>query len=78
MWGCFFFFFFFKVVGPRLMWRLIERGFYLCYKAMTWEMCHLVLVVHWVMVGLDIFVRDIISWDSCSQMEVVLDYKTDP
>ena len=36
-----------------------------------------ILVGHRVMVGLTIFVRDIIPWDSCSQMEVVLDYKTD-
>lgn len=36
-----------------------------------------ILVVHRVMVGLDIFVKDIISWASCSQMEAFLDYKTD-
>ena len=37
-----------------------------------------ILVGHRVMVGLNIFVRDIIPWDSCSQMEVFPDYKTDP
>ena len=36
-----------------------------------------ILEGHRVMVGLDIFVRDIKPWGSCSQMEVVPDYKTD-
>ena len=37
-----------------------------------------ILVGHRVMVGLNIFVWDIIPWGSCSQMEIVLDYKMDP
>ena len=76
-----------KVIGPRLVCRLVKGGLCSSYKAMSWEMCHLflnvwlpviVLVVHKVMVGLDIFVRDIMSWGSCSQMEVLTNYKMDP
>ena len=37
-----------------------------------------ILVGHRVTVGLNIFVGDIIPWGSCSQMEVIPNYKTDP
>ena len=36
------------------------------------------LVGHRVMVGLNIFVGDIIPWGNCSQMEVIPNYKTNP
>ena len=43
------------------------------------SMCVLyILVGHKVMVGLDIFVRDLKPWGNCSQMVVVPDYKMDP
>ena len=56
------------------------------YKTMTREMWYLfldvqlpisVLIVQRVIVGFNIFVKDIISWGNCSQMEVVPDNKTD-
>lgn len=75
------------MAGLRLMCMLVKGGLCSSYEAMSREMCQpflnvwlpiIVLVIHKVMVGLDIFVRDIILWDNCSQMEVLIDYKTDP